>query len=390
MKISQEHLPARRISPEKDICFFGYYDKYPCSASGEFHLAHRVGFQARQPRCGEAAELGFLRDGQFVAFGSTCAWNWQQGSMLQWFDQRHVLFNDLEQGKHVARRLNPDNGECRTLDRPVYTLSPDRKYALSLNFSRLDRERPGYGYHGADDPTIEYGYCQNDGVFLMDLEAGQSRVVVSLARLVESLPDVPEAARTTHWVNHMLFSPDGKRFSFLHRYRVFPPTFEGMRYYRTRLLTARVDGSDLRELQADGHFSHYVWSAPERILAASRLPEDGTQYRIYDVLSGKPVQVVAANVFPPDGHCSFSPDGRWMLTDSYVMPDGCRKLYLMRMGTGEAFEIGSFRSNPDWPAPTRCDLHPRWMPDGRSVSIDSIHEGTRGIYHIDLKGIIAP
>ena len=59
------------------------------------------------------------------------------------------------------------------------------------------------------------------------------------------------------------------------------------------------------------------------------LAEDGA-VPAFMMYSPKPVQVVAANVFPPDGHCSFSPDGRWMLTDSYVMPDGCRNLYLMR------------------------------------------------------------
>ena len=34
----------------------------------------------------------------------------------------------------------------------------------------------------------------------------------------------------------------------------------------------------------------------------------------------------------------------------------------------------------DW----RCDLHARWRPDGRQLGFNSVHEGTRQIYVIDL------
>jgi hypothetical protein len=36
----------------------------------------------------------------------------------------------------------------------------------------------------------------------------------------------------------------------------------------------------------------------------------------------------------------------------------------------------------------RCDLHPRWMPGGLSVTFDSIHEGHRGVYWADLRSQI--
>ena len=90
-----------------------------------------------------------------------------------------------------------------------------------------------------------------------------------------------------------------------------------------------------------------------------------------------------------DGHCSYSPDGKWMLTDSYPLEDSCRKLFLYRLEDGTAFEIGSFYSDPSYPVPTRCDLHPNWSRDGRSVCIDSIHEGSRQIYLLDVSGLTA-
>ena len=33
----------------------------------------------------------------------------------------------------------------------------------------------------------------------------------------------------------------------------------------------------------------------------------------------------------------------------------------------------------------RCDLHPRWRPDGRQLAFNSVHEGSRQIYVIDAR-----
>jgi putative transposase len=36
----------------------------------------------------------------------------------------------------------------------------------------------------------------------------------------------------------------------------------------------------------------------------------------------------------------------------------------------------------------RCDLHPRWSPDGRQVCIDSAHEGERQMYIVDVSELV--
>lgn len=78
----------RRISPEKDgfHYFFGYYDNPAYSPDDSLHLCNRVPFMDRLPKDGDVNELGVfdLKAGDFHPIAKTLAWNFQQGSMLQW------------------------------------------------------------------------------------------------------------------------------------------------------------------------------------------------------------------------------------------------------------------------------------------------------------------
>lgn len=374
MDKTYRHL-EKRISPADAHCFFGYFDKCPWNSRGE-HPGHRVAFAGRQPRFGEAAEVGIVHDGKFEKRGETRAWCWQQGAMLQWFNDEILIWNDVEGDHHVARLSNGT-----VFRHPVYTLSADRHYALSLNFSRLDTERPGYGYPGIPDMSQEYAYPDFDGITLMDLQSGRNTLIVSLDRLVHEFPAYG-CELGVNWVNHLLFSPDGKRISFIHRWRRFNPANHGARYYETRLFTANRDGSDLWMLPVDFHASHYTWFSPDKMIVFSRLPNGGNQYRIYTVGNNCP-EIFAPGRLPSDGHCSFSPDGKLLLTDSYPNEKNIRELVLYNPARDIRYSLGRYDSPPVLP-PARCDLHPRWSADGRKISFDSFHEKFRGIYTIDL------
>ena len=365
----------KRLTPADKHCFFGYFDKFPWNSRGE-HLAHQVGFAGRQPRFGEKAGIMVIKEGKWEVVAETSSWCWQLGSMLQWFDDDRFICNDIV-GDHFGARLS----DGKVFDHPVYVLSNDRKYALSLNFAKLETERPGYGYPGIEDPFRDWAFHEKDGITLMDLETGKSRLVISTAFLVENFY-VPGADSAMNWVNHLTFSPNGKKIAFIHRFRCFGPWGKGFRCYVTRVFTANRDGSGVTMLPVDFHASHYTWKNDHELIVFSRLPDGGDQYRIYSA-DGQNAAIIARDRLPGNGHCSFSPDEKLLLTDSYTGKDGCRELVIYSPEKDERYSLGRYFS-PDILQYTRCDLHPRWSPDGKRISFDSFHEKYRGIYTIEL------
>ncbi len=383
--IIKHHLKVERITTGPRHHFFGYFDKFPWDKSGRYLLAQAVDFTARQPEPGETMEIGMidLQDGnRFIPLARTDAWCWQQGCMLQWLNdaETKIIYNDREGDHFVARIQDVKSGETQTLCRPVYCLSTDGKWALSLSFSRLDRYRAGYGYPGAYDP-FEKDLCPaDDGLWLVDLKNNTAKLVVSVAEITDRFYR-SDMENTPGWFNHLLFSPDSRRFAFFHRWRLWRA--DGSPWHETHMFTANIDGSEIWPLNLENMSSHYAWVSPTEIINFSNRYTGGWQYYLYTDRTHR-TRTIAENVFPGDGHCSYSPDGKWMMTDSYPLDDDCRKLYLYRLADGAAFEIGSFYSDPSYPIPTRCDLHPNWARDGRQVCIDSIHEGSRQMYLINV------
>ena len=100
------------------------------------------------------------------------------------------------------------------------------------------------------------------------------------------------------------------------------------------------------------------------------------------------VDIVGEGVLTCDGHCSWSPDRRWVLTDTYPDAENIRTLILYHPETATRVDIGRFYSPPDLKGPIRCDLHPRWSRDGKQVCIDSAHEDTRQMYVLDVEHIV--
>lgn len=435
-KIIQFNVPIHAVTRVPGHHFFGYYDKCPWDASGRYLLALETDIVDRLPEKEDVARICLIdtKEGNRVSIlGETRAWNFQQGAMLQWMGpdySEHVIYNDRADGKFVAIVLNINTGEKRILPLPVYCVSPDGKRALSLSFSRLRHLRDSYGYAGVPDVWQEEVVPEEDGIWLLDIPTGETKLVISIRDLYQHR-HISSMDCGKHWVDHIMFNTDGTRFCFLHRWELA----DGGMY--NRLFTANPDGGELYCLLDSGFFSHFGWRNTKELLGWGRLPNMVNQVRkskwfIAKVLrfilpvyhffvpdrssfrraiindhyllltdKTKNVRKIGEPVFTEDGHCSWSPDGRWFVTDTYPDSAENRTLILFNYEKGERIDIGSFYSFPDkkyyteynLPYPwnvsgMRCDLHPRWNRNGTEICIDSVHEGSRQIYTIPIRDII--
>ncbi|MBU4200019.1 MAG: hypothetical protein KKG09_05710 [Verrucomicrobia bacterium] len=391
-------VPVRRISSRGEHCFFGYYDIPAADAAGR-HLCHRVRFRDRFPTPDDAAILGWMPlphcadDPQteipFECFAETRAWNFQQGAMLQWLSSEPdtCLYNIFEGGQFGACRHNVRTGTRRRFPLPVANVSQDGTKALGINMARLFDFRPGYGYEDAPDPFTDVAAPNDDGIFLMDLITGDVRLSVSLAEIVDFLEKSGEKiAGHKVLVNHVTFNPSATRYLFL--LRTFPKAPGAA--WATFLLTADTAGGGLRNHPVWGLASHYHWRDDDGMLFyANATGADGLELMLISDGTDER-RIIDRSFFRQDGHCSYSRDRRWILYDSYPDQDTMRPLQIYSLDRGEGFTLGRFRSESTTSKTTdlRCDLHPRWMPDDLSITFDSIHEGYRGVYWVDLRAIV--
>ena len=382
-------VPVRAITKGPKHHWFGYYDKLEFDPTGRYVLSNQVDFQHRSPQAGDTIRVGMidLQDNdRWTELGESRAWNWQQGCMLQWLpgSRDEVIWNDRLDGRFVSHIRNVRTGKTRTLPGPVYSVSPDAKWAVYPDFCRLNQMRPGYGYAGVPDPFETNLAPDRAGIWRMDLKSGKQSLLLSFADAVK-VPNQhsPWEPTAKHWFNHLLHSPNGDRFIFLHRWRG-PKQGAG---FGTRMFTANGSGKDLFVLDPYGGTSHFIWRDPQHVLAWAKHPSHGEKFYLYRDKT-EHVDVVGKDVMTLNGHCTYLPGNNWILNDTYPQKD-VQSLYLYEVATARRVPLGGFASAPPYRGEFRCDLHPRFSPDGKKVAIDSAHGGNgRQIYLVDLSGVV--
>ncbi len=369
--------PRRAVTQGPHFHWFGYYDKQQIDPSGRYLLAMQVDFEHRSPRPEDRITIGMvdLQDGdRWIELGHSRAWCWQQGCMLQWRpgSDQQVLWNDREQDRFVTRILDLATGEMRTLPMAVNHVSPDGRWAVTTDFRRVQEARAGYGYPGLPDPYRDESAPAESGVWRVDLDTGETELVISLAQIVaKGDPSWREQER--HRFYHCMWNTDGSRFLFYHRWRG-----------GTRVFTAAPDGSDIRMLSGSGA-SHYTWRDPEHVVIWNR----GAYHLYQDDGSARHQETLWT---APNGHQTFVPgtNGQWLVADTYPLgPNREQILYLFHLPSSRAVVLGRFHSPAEYRGEWRCDLHPRVSADGGRVIIDSTHAGNgRQQYLIDIRRIV--
>jgi hypothetical protein len=375
---SQQNTEMKVFSDPTSQVFFGYYDITPFNSDESKLLATQVPFTFSTPGANTTMSIGYYSlessSPKFQEIASTKTWCWQQGCRLQWYpdsSNQLILYNTLVDGKYacliqdiISRKI------IKRYEYPLYTVSQDGKWGLSLNFSRLQRLRPGYGYSNVSDRTVGISSPEDDGIWRIDLKTGESQLLISTKKITEILPH-EIMGYVENYFNHISFNPSGTRFSFFHLWNI--PTNRG-----ASLLTADVDGDNLAILNDIGDFSHITWKSDDELIVCG-----GEHYELYrDRTSVR--KIIGESILTKDGHPTLISGNNWILSDTYPDKYGDQTLLLFNLETNELKHIEKFYSSAGFRGEVRCDLHPRISPTGKFACVDSAHNGKREMFVIPL------
>ncbi len=398
-----QKVPVRAITHGPKSHWFGYYDKWQVDPSGRYVLGMEVDVPRRSPTENDIVKVGMVDlenddpEGrhQWIEIGESNSWGWQQGCMLQWIpgSSDQLIWNDQQDGQYISRIVNRQSSTQRTLPKPIYAVAPNGTFAVGTEFNRIQNMRPGYGYPGISDPYADVKAPDDIGLYRMDLDSGESKMIFSLAQAAA----IPYRGKSLedkwHYFNHLLVSPDSERMIFLHRWRDAPANAAGASGgFTTRMFTINVDGTDPYVIDPSGFTSHFIWRDPQHICAWTKPEGKKAAFYLFKDQTDE-IEIVGDGKMTVNGHNTYVPntDGEWILNDTYPSQDQKRlqTLYLYHVPTDRKVVLGQFYEPPMFSGEWRCDLHPRSNQQGTKVIFDSTHKnGQRQMYLADISSII--
>lgn len=361
-KLSLHTQVRLRIIDPNGQTFFGYYNR-SSERNGKI-LYHRI--NSKSLSLNQKVEI--CVDQKIISFSN--AWNWQQGSMANWLNDNEIIHNDFKDGHYISKIVNIHTLESRIIDFPVYSISSKGDFALTLNFKRLAKFRPDYGYMNLPYNQIT-DFDENDGIYWVDLNKNSCEILINFKMLTnfESKPSMQNAA---HKVNHIDISPKDDKFIFLHRW-----IKDGIKH--TRLLEYTIDSKLLRLLSDNDMVSHCFWEDNDTVISFLKGPSNKDGY--YRIHKDEMSQIL--NELVDDGHPSTK--NGYIITDSYPDYRCYQTLWISKTPYIKPTQIGLFYSGIQYNGQNRCDLHPRWNSSNRNITLDTVYSGTRQIVELDLK-----
>lgn len=348
--------------------FFGYYDKSPLEPNGFNLIFHESNSDtSKKIKPNSSVKIGVLNiiSNELKYIGSTKAFNWQQGSRLQWLDSDIIIYNDFNGKDYFSRVFDVNNFiEVKTFNRPVQDAFK-RNFFLSINYYYLTNYKPDYGYfaHSLADTKRPNNYS-SDGIWFVDFESGNEKLILSIDRLLAFNFD-NRFNTSLHYVNHVMISPMGDKFVFLHRY-----INNNIKY--DRFFVSNIDGSFLNLIPTGDLVSHYSWIDNENIVAFMKDVNDVLGYYKININSFKQTKIGNSSVLGLDGHPTMFND--LIYTDTYPDRQGFQNLGYFNLD-GEYKLIGKFYHPIKFFGETRCDLHPR-ITDSY-IFVDTVFMGKR-------------
>lgn len=398
-------VPVWRITPE-DMpgCIHRFFDTSPVSPSGRYVGLTRLLDETRPPVFGDEAEIVVvdLAEGEARPVARTRGFDAQLGANVQWGrDDGELYFNDLDlrEWRPFAVRMDIRSGEKAELGGPVYMVSPDGSKLASPCLLRTALTQGGYGVAApASHIPLNEAADPEDGLYMTDAATGECSLLVSLAEVVDALPELASevSGRVGAFYGfHVKWNRQGDRLMFVVRHR--PRRFSER--LMKAVVTMKADGSDIRLAMPckvwdrGGH--HPDWCPDGEHVLQNLAMEDKSLRFVRFRYDGSGLVDLAPGVVG-GGHPTLHPNGKHILTDAYqkepfAYGDGTTPLRWVDLPNRTEQAAVRIRTRPEHEAPLsilRVDPHPAWAPCFRRAVFNACPEGRRHVFLADFSGAL--
>jgi hypothetical protein len=156
--------PIRALTKGPKFHWFGYYDKWQFDTTSRYALGMEVDFEHRSPRPDDVIRIGMIDTAEgdrWTELGTSSAWCWQQGCMLQWVpgsasqvlawayhpsrgDKFYLYRDRTDEVEAVGREVMTENGHCTYLPGNRWILNdvsgPRQARAARLSLRSSERQ----------------------------------------------------------------------------------------------------------------------------------------------------------------------------------------------------------------------------------------------------------
>ena len=372
--------PIHAINLNKDKeSFFGYYDVSPINEDGLLIYNTSDLSTHLKPSKSNRIEVCIynIKLKKIIFSIRVKAFNWQQGSRAQWISKDMFIVNDFcdEKKVYVSKIVSIKSQKIVHEFNLPNQISYKDDYFLSINYRKLSALNSDYGYFNLpklnNKELMDY---TNDGIQKVNYSSKNVSKIISMEEIINK--DYKKHFRNAyHTINHLSISPNGKKFIFIHRYYLKQKRYD-------RLLLSNTDGNDLKILANEEIVSHFYWKDDKTIISYLK---HNNQLGYWDINIKENIfkKINLENMANVDGH----PTGNHniMITDTYPDKSSMQSLILYDFVTRKTKLIGKFFHGFKYKNDCRCDLHPRYIHKENLICFDSVFEGKRDIYLMDLK-----
>ena len=293
---------------------------------------------------------------------NTFAWSWQLGSRLKWLSNEIIIFNSLNNNKLNSVALNIENKKKYFYSFPFFSISRNNKFAISLNFKKLENCRPGYGY------LFSQENYDDDENFLYIWDINQNKIIQNYQNNFFS--NLLNLYFKEFYLNHISWSPNNESFI----------VYAIDKYSRDNKIILFKNFNDVKIVKNIEKISHHEWINFNEILFFGTVGGK-TSFFTYNLLNNTSYQLK----FPfshLDGHPNSS-DGNFFIMDTYPNKFHERYLYSFNLKENHFNFLGSAFSDLNLTKERKCDFHPKVSLSNKKIIFDTSHNLRRDFFILD-------